>query len=98
MAGNSSVSVSNLQIELVANPTDWIVAWSNVAANVVITPLANLYTNSILSPLKLVLLQNTTPANSIALSNLNIGNMWSDGNNIYVASNSTYVKMVTLSS
>ena len=94
MAGNNSIKLSNLQTKTYGDSNDAIVAWSNTSNADVIIPVAALYTNTTLVANSFVLLDNHLPANSTA--NTTKGQIWSDGNYIYVASATNIIKRVAL--
>lgn len=97
MANNyvNQTKLSHLQPKLVADVTDQVVMYSNVSGADVLTPIGNLFTNSLLTTANLVIGQNNTPANSSA--NCLAGQIWFDQNYMYVAPANNYIVRVALS-
>ena len=98
MSGNSSVRINNIQVKTYADPTDQVVAWSNVSGNTVLLQVGTLYTggNTTLEVNTFIVTKNDTPINSV--QNTNPGQIWTDGNYIYVGVANNQIKRVALSS
>jgi len=96
MSGNSSIRANALQVKLVADGSDQVVAWSNTSNLMVLTSVANLYANSTINAQQVIIQIGNTPVNSVAPTPQ--GTLWSDGNYIYYAVSNNQIKRIALSS
>jgi hypothetical protein len=91
----NQTKLSQLQPKAVAAGTDQVVMYSNTSANDVLTPVSNLYTNTLLTAANLVIGQNNTPANSSA--NCLAGQIWADNYYLYFCPANNYIVRAALS-
>lgn len=92
---NNSTSLANLPPKLIADSSDQIVIYSSVSNGDFITPVGNLFSNSILSVANLTIAVGNTPANSTI--NCIAGSFWSDGNYLYYAVATNTLKRIAMS-
>jgi hypothetical protein len=93
---STQTKLSQLSQKNNADATDQVVMYSNVSSNDVIVAVSNLYTNTLLMANQLIIMQNSTPANSSA--NVTPYTLWSDGSYIYYATSANSITRVALSS
>jgi hypothetical protein len=91
----NQTKLSQLQPKSVAAGTDQVVMYSNTSANDVLTPVSNLYANTLLTAANLVITQNNTPANST--QPVIPGQIWADNYYLYFATSNTTIVRVALS-
>jgi hypothetical protein len=96
MSGNGSISLSSFNPKLVADGSDGVIVTSAISNGDFRTPVANLFVNTVMKTINVVLSNNSTPANSTA--NVVGGSIWSDGTYIYVAPSNNVIKRVALTS
>src|ERR1700722_11464682 len=96
MSGNGTISLSSFNSKLVADGSDRVIVTSAISNGDFQTPVANLFVNTVMKTINVVLSNNSTPANSTA--NAVAGSLWSDGTYIYYASSNNVIKHVSLTS
>jgi hypothetical protein len=82
--------------KLVADGSDGVIVHSSVSNGDFQTPVANLFVNTVIKTINVILSNNSTPANSTA--NVVAGSLWSDGTFIYFAPTNNVIKRVSLAS
>jgi hypothetical protein len=100
MAGNST-KLSQMQQKTYADPSDMLVAYSQVSNADVLISVSNIFSSfslnsNGLTTSNLTVTNNHTPANSSV--NVSQGSIWYDTNYLYVAVANNIIKRITLTS
>ena len=92
---NDAVLLSAVPVQNTCLQTDTLLIVSNT--NIMQAPLANAFSNVTVTFNGVVIVTNTTPANSVASNNVVVGSMWSDGSFIYIGCSNNVIKRASLS-